>query len=168
MEEKERLLARFDQFCSGLSRNDRIAIVHHSDADGICSALIAAKAVEKLTGKKPVVVQRYEYGNRALALKALKSIKAKKANVLIVVDLGIDGQPYNIEEKCPFEKGLVIDHHKMYKDLNTKKTVFLKSGFFTEKDPSSYVTSKFALTSLTGLQTCRNLTGLRASAFWET
>ena len=68
----------------------------------------------------------------------------KKANKLLVLDLGIDGERNSLAEKCPFEKCLVIDHHKMYRDLNSEKIVFLKAQFFTKKEPSAYAASKFA------------------------
>ncbi|MFA4855960.1 MAG: DHHA1 domain-containing protein [archaeon] len=141
---KAALEERFVQFCNGLSPKDRVAIIHHSDADGFCSALIAGKAVERLTGKKPVVAMPYEYGNQAQAKRALGLMKKMKANKLVVTDLGLDGSKGNIEDNWGFEKCLLIDHHKMYRDLNSEKIVFLKAQFFTRKEPSSYVASKFA------------------------
>ena len=142
--EKAQLVKRFKEFCKGLSKNDRVAILHHSDSDGLCSAVITAKAIESLTGKKPVVVRHYEYGNVKQGKKAASLMKKKKANILIVLDIGIDSAPHSLQEYCAFEKCLIIDHHTMYKDLNSENTVFLKAQFFTKKDPSTYVTSKFA------------------------
>ncbi len=144
MASKAALEKKFKEFCTELSKNDKIAIIHHSDADGLCSALIAGKAIERLTGRKPVVVLPYEYGNIKQERKAVAQIKKKKANKLLVVDLGIDSSLHSLAEKCSFEKCLVIDHHKLYKDLNSKKIVFLKAQFFTKKKPSAYVASKFA------------------------
>ena len=135
---------RFLEFCRALSPSDRVAIVHHSDADGFCSALITAKAIERLTGNKPVAVMPYEYGNVRQERKARGIVKEKKVNIVIVVDLGIDSAPHDFEKACPFQKCLVIDHHRMYRDLNSEKMVFLKAEAFTKKDPSGYVTSKFA------------------------
>jgi single-stranded DNA-specific DHH superfamily exonuclease len=141
---KAELEARFMQFCRNLSTEDRVAIIHHSDADGLCSALITAKAIERITKRRPVAVMPYEYGNVKQGRMARDTVKKKKANIVIVVDLGIDSAPHGFESACTFQKCLVIDHHKMYKDLNDEKTVFLKAQFFTEKEPSSYVTSKLA------------------------
>ncbi len=144
MASKAELVKKFKEFCAELSKNDKIAIIHHSDADGLCSALIAGKAVERLTGNKPVVVLPYEYGSVKQGREAVAQIKKKKANKLLILDLGIDGAPHSLAEKCPFEKCLIIDHHKMYKNLNSEKIVFLKAQFFTKKRPSAYVASKFA------------------------
>ncbi len=141
---KALLLKRFREFCKGLSNSDRVAILHHSDSDGLCSAVIAARAVESLTGKKPVVVRHYEYGNQRQEKKAVSLMKKRKANILIVLDIGIDSMPHSLRDYCAFDKCLIIDHHTMYTDLNSEDTVFLKAQFFTKKDPSSYVTSKFA------------------------
>ena len=142
--DKAQLEAKFNRFCSNLKESDNIAIIHHSDADGICSALITAKAIERLAGKRPVAVCPYEYGNIEQGRKAVMEMHRKKANKLVVVDIGIDSAPHGLGEKYSFEECLVIDHHKMYRDLNGKNLVFLKAQFFTKKDPSGYVTSKFA------------------------
>ena len=39
---------------------------------------------------------------------------------------------------------LIIDHHKLYNDLNSDKIVFLKAQFFSKKDSSTYAASKLA------------------------
>jgi oligoribonuclease NrnB/cAMP/cGMP phosphodiesterase (DHH superfamily) len=141
---KSELMQKFRQFCSALSPLDNVVLVHHSDADGFCSGIIAAKAVEKLTGKKPVAVQPYEYGNKKQARKIVDAIKKEKANKVIIVDIGIDSAQHSLQQLCPEQQCLVIDHHQMFRDLNSEKIVFLKAEFFTKKDPSAYVTSKFA------------------------
>lgn len=141
--ERKRLLKKFAQFCRGLTRNDRVAIIHHSDADGLSSALVAGKAIEMLSGKRPVAVQHYSYRDKGLLKKAASAMKKKKANVLVVVDLSIDGEPKPITETLRFEKCLVLDHHRMQRNLNSEKVLFIKSEFFS-KQPSSYVTGKLA------------------------
>ena len=154
---KSELMQKFRQFCSALSPLDNVVLVHHSDADGFCSGIIAAKAVEKLTGKKPVAVLPYEYGNKKQAKKIVAAVKKQKANKAIIVDIGIDSAPHSIQDICPKQHCLVIDHHKMFKDLNSEKIVFLKAEFFTKKDPSAYVTSKFAFdlfNQVTDVQQC--------------
>lgn len=142
--QKQALEKNFKEFCRNLSKKDRVAIIHHSDADGLCSALITAKAIERITRKKPRLVMPYEYGNRKQEKEITSLMKKEKANTLAILDLGVDSQPGELIGKCKFQKCLVIDHHKLYKDLNSEKIVFLKASFFTKKDPSKYVASKFA------------------------
>ncbi len=142
--DKGGLTERFKQFCASLSAKDSIGVIYHCDADGFASALVTAKAIESLTGKRPSVIRHYEYGNMVHGRKAVESLEKAAVNTLIVLDIGIDSAPHSLQDKYRFEKCLVIDHHKMYKDLNSEKMVFLKAQFFTEKDPSSYVTAKFA------------------------
>ncbi|MCX6798715.1 MAG: hypothetical protein NTW59_01295 [Candidatus Diapherotrites archaeon] len=142
--EKSVLLQRFTGFCKNLNSTDRIALIYHGDADGFSSGLIAAKAVESITGKKPVVVCHFEYGDRAQGRKIVSLMRKKKVNKVLIMDIGIDSAPHSMAEKFCFEQCLVIDHHQMCRDLNSEKMVFLKAEFFTDKDPSSYVTSKFA------------------------
>ncbi|MBN2067055.1 MAG: DHH family phosphoesterase [Candidatus Diapherotrites archaeon] len=141
---KAQLEQRFKEFCKGLTPKDRVGIIHHSDADGFSSALIAGKAIERLSGKKPVFAQHYEYGNTKQGRSAVKSMKKERANKLVIVDIGIDSTPQGVGEFCPFEQCLVIDHHRMVKEINSEKIVFLKAEFFSGKEPSSYVAAKFA------------------------
>jgi len=49
-------LEKFDAFVSQLSKKDRCALIHHTDADGITAGVIAAKAIERITGKKCALI----------------------------------------------------------------------------------------------------------------
>ncbi len=139
---KTELLKRFKAFCNGLKKTDRIALLHHSDPDGFCSGLITMKAIKKITGKLPEYISPYEYGNQEQADKLVRVTKRKKLNKLIVVDVGIDGGSNWKEMFVAFEEVLIIDHHKIYQDLNSKKVVFLKAKWFSKKDPAQYACSK--------------------------
>ncbi len=134
---------RLKGFCLSLSKKDKILIIHHNDADGLCSALIAAKAIEKISGKKPEKVIAYGYNSRENDAKMLKKIAREKPDKIIVLDFSIDYNPEfakELENNC--KKMLVIDHHKVSLDLNSEKTVFLKAAYFSEMQPSNYANSK--------------------------
>ena len=140
---RKELIGRFKQFCSNLNEKDRIALLHHSDPDGFCSALIVMKAVEQLVGKLPEHISHYEYSNQDQAKILLDAAKKKKLNKLIIVDIGIDGDKNHKRLFGSFENVLVIDHHKIYNDLNSEKIVFLKAKWFLEIDSAQYACSKF-------------------------
>ncbi len=140
---KRTLEARFKDFCLGLSKKDRVAVLHHSDPDGFCSGLIVMKAIEKLSGKKPVHIAHYEYANEKQAREFARAVKKKKLNKLVLVDIAIDGDIQRKRIIKPFDRALILDHHKIYEDLNSEKVVFLKAGWFSKKDPAQYACSKF-------------------------
>ncbi len=139
---KSMLLLRLKEFCSDLDKKDRVALLHHSDPDGFCSAAIVLKALKKLTGKMPVVIENYEYADNKRAKAFLKKAAEKKTNKLIILDISIDGDPNWKRLVKPFEKVLIIDHHKLYEDLSSKKTIFIKAQFVSKREPSSYPCSK--------------------------
>ncbi len=137
------LLKKFRKFCKSLSTKDNVAILHHEDVDGLCAGTIASRAVEKLCGKKPKISIPFQYGRMAPeGLSAL--LEKNRINKLICVDLGLDSFPEIVFSAEKFCEILILDHHKIYRDLNSDKTVFLKTQFFSKKEPSSYVASKFS------------------------
>lgn len=140
--DSKKLFGKFEKYCSSLSKKDNIAVLHHADSDGLCAGVIASKSVEKLAGKKPKLSIPFRYGY--LPEKEIVLIlKKNKINKLICVDLGLDGFPNIVFESEKFCNILIMDHHKIYRDLNSEKTVFLKAQFFSKMEPSSYVASKF-------------------------
>jgi len=140
--QKEKAIAGFRQFCKALSAKDRVALLHHSDPDGFCAAAIFLHAVKKKIGKMPVVIENYEYADDKKAARFLKKAAKKKANKLVIVDISIDGDRNHEKIMKPFEQVLVIDHHKLYKDLSDEKTVFIKAHFVSKREPSAYPASK--------------------------
>ena len=46
---------QFRQYVGSLTSKDKIAILHHTDTDGICSGVIAKKSLEKIVGSKIMI-----------------------------------------------------------------------------------------------------------------
>jgi single-stranded DNA-specific DHH superfamily exonuclease len=139
--QKKFLLEKFAGFCGSLSQCDNVAIVHHNDADGISSAAITAKAVFKITGKKPVLVYGFNYRNKATEKKILEELP-KKANKLIIVDLATDYYGRKLGKVDFMDAILIIDHHEFNLDLNSEKIVFIHPKFLSKKNSSAYPASK--------------------------
>ena len=138
--------ARFRQFelyIKGITPEDRVAIVFDSDADGLTAAVLAAKAIERLRGKKPELIFTQGHGPVSIHTETLALLRKKKINRLITLDLAVDQNSETIKKAEAFANVLVIDHHKIYNDLSSKKTVFIKAHYFSSIDPSRYPTSKF-------------------------
>ncbi len=122
-------------FLKNLNRGDRILIVFHRDADGLCSAVIAREALERIGLDSDIMVSHLE--NTA----KLKALAKSEYTALIFLDLALDhlkGGFWNAEQKA-----LLIDHHPFHKNLNSKNVVHFNSHFFSEGYlPASYLTYK--------------------------
>lgn len=140
--QRKKLLKRFKLYLSQLSKRDRIALLYHTDADGLCSAVIAAKAIEKIRGRKPQLIFHQSHSQTSITNKTLAMLRKKKINKLIAVDLCVDQNPKNLIRASKFADVLVLDHHKIYKDLNSKNVVFIKAQRISNKEPSRYPASK--------------------------
>ncbi len=152
------LFTKFREFVQSLQKKDKIALLFHRDCDGISSALITNIAIEQIHGfqaKFGFSLDYHEFG------KLIPKLKAKKINKVILVDMGVDGKKEIIADLEACLEGLmVIDHHKVYADMNSDKTVFIKSQFFSDLDGSKYPATKLCFdlfSQLTDLQKIRTI-----------
>ncbi len=139
---KAKKTLEFSDFFYKMKKTERIAVLYHRDADGFCSALVVAKAIERLRGKKPDFFSSHGYEIIDAKAPFFSALKKKKVSKTIIVDLSVDQNPGIIKELETFSDVLLIDHHKLYNDLSGKKTVFIKAQFLSNIDPSRYPASK--------------------------
>ncbi len=116
----------FDQFIRSLGKDSRVAILHDTDPDGVCSAVIAAKAVEKITGNK--IKLRVHQPDRMgdITEETIEKLKENNINVLITTDKPVDYRPIGVLIVEKFAKVLIIDHHKKYTNINNENICLLK------------------------------------------
>lgn len=124
---------RFFDFIRGLNEKDRIAIISHTDLDGIA----AAKVADEVLNADYVRFANYDELNEGL-IKELKDRNIKKA---VFCDLATKDSEFfkNAEKTCDL---LIIDHHKLFSDLNSSKTVFLNAEGFCASYLAYYLFSK--------------------------
>ncbi len=122
-------------FLKSLTEKDRILIVFHRDADGLCSAVVARKALERAGLKPDIMVTHLE------KTAELESVAKSKYGAVIFLDLALDhlgGNFWNERQKV-----LIVDHHPFHKDMNSANVVHFNSHFFSEGYlPASYLTYK--------------------------
>lgn len=136
------LINRFKKFIISIKPSDRVAVIHHTDPDGVCSGVIISKVVEKVRGKK-IDLRLNQKGNvHTITPKTFNLLKSKKINKLILTDLGADENPKYLKKVEKFADVLLIDHHKIYNNLSSKKTVFIKPQLFCKIDPARYAVAK--------------------------
>jgi len=132
--------ARFSDFVKGIKKTDEIAVLYDTDADGICSAVIFYKSLKKLGHK----IERFIPCSHANFNEArIKALRDEKVNKIVMLDFSADQYDFLAQAIKDFDEILVIDHHKLYKDYNSKKCLFIKSQFLRpDLDGSNYCTSK--------------------------
>ena len=130
---------KFASFVKNLKKDDHITIIHDTDADGICSAVITDRALKK----KGVTVERFigaRYDN--FNETRLKALNDEGTNKLIIFDFAADQLAEVKKELDIFDAVLVVDHHKIYKDLNSKKITFIKAEYLKDLTGSDYCASQ--------------------------
>jgi single-stranded DNA-specific DHH superfamily exonuclease len=111
----------FFDFISRLTEKDKIAILAHNDLDGVASAVIASKILGKIDflaflGYAPGIYKNI-----------VEELKKKKINKILCLDLVIDNSDLDMKEVEKIAEILVIDHHPVFKDLNSVRTRVLKT-----------------------------------------
>ena len=137
-----KLLGRLTTFMYHLRREDRIALVHHLDADGLTSACILNRAIEKLRGRPAELEIPSGYSDRETREKIIPLLVKHDINKVIVSDIGIDSNPVLIEEAPKNIQFVVFDHHKIYQDLASGRVIFIKAQYLSALDGSKYPAAK--------------------------
>ena len=108
---------RFLEFVDNLSDEDNIALISHTDVDGITAAFVANQFLDA----DLIKFVNYEDLNENL----INVLKASKINKVVFTDLFLKSESFigDLEE---FADVLILDHHLAQKDWNSKRTVFIK------------------------------------------
>jgi len=109
--------SRFQKFVEDLDDEDKIALISHTDLDGMVAAYVAHTVV----GADLVKFVDYE----ELALPLAQQLKEEGITKIIFTDLYIGNREFvlALEE---FAQVLILDHHLSKEDWNSDRTVFLK------------------------------------------
>ncbi len=135
------LVGRFRDFISSVSKKDRVAILHHTDPDGICSGVIISKLIERIR-KKKIDLRINQKGNiHHVTEDTLKKLRKHRINKVIVVDLNIDICPLNLTKLAKFTKVLILDHHPVTYPLLSNVLV-IKSSMLSNIPSSKYCAAK--------------------------
>ena len=151
-------------FLRNVGEKDRLAILHHTDPDGICSAALLARFFEmKMDGFDIFFINQKP--NEILITDAtIVALREHKVNKLIVVDMAVDQVPQKIIEAEKFLSVLVIDHHKLYTDSNSPMCVVCKPQMIYEigEDAAWYCSSKFTYDLITEITPIEELAWISA------
>lgn len=120
----------FDKFISNLSKEDNIALFSHNDSDGICSAILLSKVLPKLK-----IIRFLDYKPN-LFKSLIEELHSSNITKLIILDLSVEREISVIQELSTSLQILILDHHEMISDINSKNISLIK----TKSDfPTSYI-----------------------------
>ena len=125
----------FFNFMSETNEKEKIALISHTDLDGLAAARVVNEVVQADLIK---FVNYHELNNNLL--EELKKNKIKRA---IFTDLSLENEEF-LKEAEKFLKVLWIDHHTFPRDYNSKKTVYLNSQGFCATYICYYLFSKIS------------------------
>lgn len=120
------MLDKFKEFINRISPSDRVAVIFHNDCDGICSGFIASESLTKL-GHAPKLVLATSAAS-ALSMRLVKKLQRERITKTISLDLALDQVSEVVAEIASFSDLLIIDHHPLYKDIQTEKVTTIKSN----------------------------------------
>ena len=139
------LLVRWDSWVHRITKKQRIAIFHDADPDGVTSATLVAKMIQQLRGKKPDLVLYREESRHAIPEKTVALLKKEKITVLFTCDMALDETPETVRAVAEFTQVIMLDHHKLYLDLNNAQILMIKPQMVRSPfDPGNYSTAKLA------------------------
>ena len=133
---------RFKEYILALRKTDKIAILHHTDADGICAGIIAKKSIEKIVGAKISIHFHQPEGKITIIPDTIEYLNSKGITHLVVVDMAIDHDSAPVKELEKHVKILLIDHHVKANDINSGNIVMVKAIDLSKVSPDKYPASK--------------------------
>ncbi|OYT32721.1 hypothetical protein B6U93_00715 [Candidatus Woesearchaeota archaeon ex4484_78] len=138
------ILEKAKKYIQGIGKKDKICIIHDTDPDGICAAIIIQKCIKKLLNKKAEITMPFDKETYSITQKTINMLKKKGINKIIFLDFSIDQHLKTLKKLEKWAQILIIDHHKIYHKINNKKITMIKPQMFTKIPPSKYCTAKLA------------------------
>jgi single-stranded DNA-specific DHH superfamily exonuclease len=124
---------------SSAASNAKTALIHHTDADGICSGVIASKIFERFTGRK--IDLRLSSDEHTLPDSMIHILRKKRISHVVITDIAADESPGQLAKIAKFAKVLVLDHHPIHK-INVHNVTIIKPPLFSKIESSDYCASK--------------------------
>lgn len=109
---------RFLSYIHSLSKDDVIALISHTDLDGVAAALVTQRAIQA----HHVYFVNYDDINAQL----VKELREKKVTKAIFTDLFIGKKDGFLSDLEQFAEVLVLDHHLVSSDDNSTRTTYIK------------------------------------------
>ncbi len=144
-------IEKFKWFVENIKADDKIGILHHIDADGLCSAVITTKALERL-GKKVELRFNQPHNQICIIPETIERLRNAGITKLFILDLAVHQEKKAFEPIENLCQTIVIDHHKPQADLNSEKTTVIFAEDLSKETVSFYYpASKLCFDLFSGL-----------------
>ena len=134
--DRTQTIQKFKRFINSIDNKDIIAVMPDTDVDGLSSGVLVYKCLEKIKNKTPEILQ-FQHTRSCITDDTMNYFKNKGVTKIIITDQAFDQVPEQIKEAESFADILIIDHHKFYNDLNSKKTTLIKSEMLEKGNEGS-------------------------------
>ena len=108
---------RFFDFISRLNEKDKIALISHTDLDGIAAAKVANEVLDADVMKFINYIE--------LKQGVVKELKELNVTKVVITDISVGEYIQEIKEISKFAEVLIIDHHIFASDFNSDKITFI-------------------------------------------
>lgn len=157
------ILEIFKKFISSISKNDNIAILHDSDADGLTAGVLAKKSLQRcnlnVVLKSP---KHHSSGGREITDKYVKLLDDNNVTHLLVLDLPVED--WQGIEKLNNIEVLVMDHHPITAKTISNDIKIIKPGLYqTKLDSTRICTANIVYTFFSKIIEISDLAWIAAS-----
>lgn len=125
---------KFLEFISDIRENDRVAIISHTDLDGVAAAKVVNEVV------KAVFVKLIDYVQIDDGL--VKELRELNATKVVITDMVVNEYEHIIKKITEFAEVLMIDHHPFARDFNSDRVTFLSAKGYCATYLAYYLFSK--------------------------
>lgn len=144
MERGRALIESFKRFVRAIRKDEKVALFFDTDPDGVCSAVIIAKSIERMRGRKVDYAQGISHKKSEISPRLLSRLRRQRVRHIIFTDYSLDQRLPELKRMEQFANILILDHHKIYHRNLGENTVMVKPQLFSTIEASQYCSSKLA------------------------
>ncbi len=116
------------EFLKSIKSKDNVVIIFNNDGDGICSCALTKKFLES-KGIEPLTISQPMPPDKFLQKKIQTTLPTK----IIFLDMAIDQQPNIVKRFASICDILIVDHHTIAKNMNSRGIVHYNPRFKDNK-----------------------------------
>jgi single-stranded DNA-specific DHH superfamily exonuclease len=142
--ENKELIEQFKNYISSINKDNKIAILHDTDPDGLSASALVQISFKRLNKNIDLLISKHKYG-RFITKEFIDELIQNKITHIISVDLPFES--YVDIEKLSNFKIMVMDHHPVTNQNVPKNVLVIKPQFFQSKiEPSRVCASNVVYT----------------------
>lgn len=112
-------MKRAVEFLKNITDKDEIIIIFNNDGDGICSCVLLERYLHGKTGKRSYGIAQPMPPDKNLIRRVQSTVPSK----IILTDMAIDQQPALVKKLAGMCEVLIIDHHQVNQNMNSRRVV---------------------------------------------